>query len=271
MADEGSFSMLTNHSGTAAATTHLEVLFTPADFAALAGRDLSRSVCVVFDVLRATTSMLTALSEGARGVVPAAAIPAALEVHGRHPGALLAGERDGVRITRELTGRIDFDLGNSPREFRREVVAGRMIIMTTTNGTRALRACAGAATVLVGGFVNLPALARWIGERRPAELLLVCSGTYEEASYEDTLGAGALCSRVWEWYAGGRVADSAALARRVFEVEAADLPGAMTRARNGRRLLAMPELRDDVRLCVEVGTRDLVARLDADGVVRRAD
>ncbi|GDY20788.1 putative 2-phosphosulfolactate phosphatase [Verrucomicrobiota bacterium] len=253
---------------TAPAPTHLEVLFTPADFAALAQRDLRGAVCVVFDVLRATSSMLTALDHGARGIIPVGEIAEAIELKRRQPDVLLAGERDGLRISRELTGSLDFDLGNSPREFTRAGVGGRTLVMTTTNGTRALRACAGAGTVLIGSFLNLPALTRWLTDRRPAQLFLVCSGTHEEASYEDTLAAGALCARIWPAYAAGRIADSAAMARELFKLAEADLLGAMAHARNGRRLLAIPELRDDVPLCLEIGAHDLIAQLDPQGTVR---
>jgi 2-phosphosulfolactate phosphatase len=78
----------------------LEVLFTPADFAALAGRDLGQTCCVVFDVLRATSSMVTALAHGAEAVQPVADIPEALALRAAHPEVLLAGERNGLRITR---------------------------------------------------------------------------------------------------------------------------------------------------------------------------
>ena len=118
----------------------LEVLFTPADFIALADRDLSATTCVVFDVLRATSSMIMALANGAKAVIPVAEISEALAIREHDWDVLLAGERNGLRIRRGLTGSIDFDLGNSPREFTREKVLGRKIAMTTTNGTRALRA-----------------------------------------------------------------------------------------------------------------------------------
>jgi hypothetical protein len=95
----------------------------------------------VFDVLRATSSMVTALSNGAKAIVPVAGIPEALNFRSQKAEVLLAGEREGVRLPIELTGGIAFDLGNSPREFKREIVAGKTIVMTTTNGTRALRVC----------------------------------------------------------------------------------------------------------------------------------
>ena len=98
----------------------IEVLFSPAEFEALIGRDLSQTVCVVFDVLRATSSMTTALGNGAAGIIPVATIDEALSWRKKDPGTLLAGERDGLRIRRDLTGSIDFDFGNSPREFLAE-------------------------------------------------------------------------------------------------------------------------------------------------------
>lgn len=245
----------------------IEVLFTPTEFGALASWDLRQTVCVVFDVLRATSTMVTALANGAAAVVPVAEIPEALEFRARQPDVLLAGERGGLRIRAAQTGSLDFDLGNSPREFTPERVRGRTIVMTTTNGTRGLRACAAAREVLVGAFLNLGAIARHLERRRPRDLLLVCSGTLDQAAYEDTLAAGALCDLVWPAYSAGTVADSAHIARDLYRTAAADLAGALRHSRNARRLLAKPELADDVPACLRRDQHPLVARLEADGRV----
>ena len=247
----------------------LEVTFTPAEFAALRQRDLSQTVCVVFDVLRATTSMVTALTNGAREIIPVCEIAEAVALRQARPDLLLAGERNGLRILRAQTGSVDFDLGNSPREFTRDRVGGRAIAMTTTNGTRALQACRGARRVLVGSFLNLGAVADWLARERVEKLLVVCSGTLEEASYEDVLGAGALCDAVWEQFSGGPVADSAQVAREIYRQGSDDLLAAVQRARNARRLLALPELREDVTVCLQRATTNVLAELGADGVVRR--
>jgi 2-phosphosulfolactate phosphatase len=246
----------------------LEVLFSPAEFMALESRDLSSTVCVVFDVLRATSSMMTALANGARSVVPVAEISEALELRNRQEDVLLAGERDGLRIRAWQTGGIDFDLGNSPREFTPDVVAGKTIVMTTTNGTRALRACAPARAVLIGTFLGLRALADWIEESTPDNLLLVCAGTFEQAGYEDVLAAGALCDLVWALFQSGLVADSTLMARQLYLQAASDLLSAVKSSRNGQRLLSRPELREDVPFCVAQDRFKFVARMTAAGVVQ---
>src|SRR5215471_21571447 len=98
-------------------TSCLEVLFTPADFENLKQQDLTDAVCVVFDVLRATSSMITALANGAKAIIPVEEISEAVALRRQNSQLLLAGERHGVRIPAALSGGIDFDLGNSPREF----------------------------------------------------------------------------------------------------------------------------------------------------------
>jgi 2-phosphosulfolactate phosphatase len=249
-------------------STSLEVLFTPSEFVGLARRDLSRTTCVVFDVLRATSTMVTALANGAVEIIPVAEIPEALAIRAARPEVLLAGERNGLRIRADLTGSIDFHLGNSPREFTADRVRGRTIVITTTNGTRALQACAGAQNVLVGSFLNLRATVDWLCAAAPTNLLVVCSGTIDQAALEDTLAAGALCDALWDRYAEGRVADSALMARELFRGKQGDLFGAVSAARNGRRLLAMPELRDDVHLCLRRDLFDLVVEMPAQGAAR---
>ena len=246
--------------------TSLEVLFAPAEFAALKQRSLSDTVCVVLDVLRATSTMVSALANGAAGVVPVEEITEALAFRSGHPGVLLAGEREGVRI---CAPGAEFDLGNSPREFTPAAIARRTIVTTTTNGTRALRACAGARTVLAASFLNLGATAAFLDHQQPTSLLIVCSGTHEETAFEDALAAGALCDQLWDIYSGGAIADSALLARNIWRLEQSHLLQAVSRSRNGRRLLSLPDLKADVAFCVQRDLFNLVAELGPDGVVRR--
>lgn len=245
----------------------LDVLFTPADFAALKRRNLNVSTCIVFDVFRATSSMVAALANGAEAVIPVEEISEALAIRRKNPDVLLAGERDGVRIRAALSGGVDFDLGNSPREFTREKVSGKTIVSTTTNGTRALRSCAHAKVVLISAFLNLKATADFLRRKMPEELLLVCGGTFDQAAYEDVLGAGALCDLLWDQYAAGEISDSAGMARELFRNAQNDLLAATLQSRNGRRLNAIPELRDDVPFSLQRDACSLVAALGKDGKV----
>lgn len=128
---------------------NIDAALTPADIATLPARDLSGVTCVVFDILRATSSMVTGLANGAREIHPASTIEEALALRERMPDAVLAGERHGDRIQ-------GFDVGNDPMEYAG--LAGRRIITTTTNGTVALRACEKAGRVLIGALLNMDAL-----------------------------------------------------------------------------------------------------------------
>jgi 2-phosphosulfolactate phosphatase len=249
--------------------TNLDVLFTPAEFSALAERDLTGTVCVVFDVLRATSSIVTALANGAVEIVPVVEISEALELRKQNPELLLAGERNGLRIQGQPSGGIAFDLGNSPREFTRARVGGKKIAVTTTNGTRALRACLAAKTVLASSFLNLRATFEGIA-KEPA-IVLVCSGTYEEAAYEDILAAGALCDLLWPSHGAGIVSDSAYIAQILYQLEKGDLLAGVSKSRNGRRLLANPDLRDDVAFCAQRDIHSLVAALDPSGSLMRTE
>jgi len=244
----------------------LEVLFSPAEYQARRNGGFAGTVCVVIDVLRATSVMLTGLSNGAKGFVPAGEISEALALRAQFPGALLAGERDGLRITAAQTGGVEFDLGNSPRESVPERVRDRTIISTTTNGTRALRACASARTVAVASFLNLTATAAWLNQGSPERVALVCAGTADFAALEDILCAGALCDVL----SARTLEDSAIIAREAYRKVQANLSAAVASSRNGRRLLANPELQADVELCLRRDTCDFVAVLGADGAVRRS-
>ncbi|HEY0455847.1 MAG TPA: 2-phosphosulfolactate phosphatase [Verrucomicrobiae bacterium] len=251
------------------ARTRLEVVLSPLEFAPLSKRELSRATCVVFDILRATSSMITALARGAESIVPVGEIGEALQMREKDSKVLLAGEREGLRITGKLTGSVDFDFGNSPREFTEQAVKGRRIVMTTTNGTRALRACAAAREVLVSSFLNLSATAEWLRQNPPGHLVVICSGTHDEPALEDMLAAGALCEQIWGLYQWGEVSDGAECVRRLFEEAQAELADSLAAARNARRLLALPDLAADVPFCLQRDVFPFVARLEKNGAVRR--
>ena len=242
----------------------IETLLTPAELPALAGRDLRATVCVVFDILRATSTFVTALQNGAQAIIPVREIADAVARRQQHPDLLLAGERDGVKSCAVQSGGVDFDFGNSPREFRAEKVRGKIIVSTTTNGTRALRAGAGAKAILACSFLNLAATAKFLNQSPPEEILLVCAGTGEGAALEDVLAAGALAGLV-----GGEFSDATELASRAFLAAKSDLAAVVAGTQNARHLLAIPELRADVAFCSQRDVFKVVAGMQPDGALRR--
>lgn len=212
------------------------------------------ATCVVFDVLRATSSMVTALAYGAREIFPVRTIEEALALRAKVPEAALAGERHGDRID-------GFDLGNSPLEFRENVP--ERIITTTTNGTIALRACDGASEILVGALLNLDAVIRHLRARNPALLRLICAGTFEETALEDVIAAGLVCEQLPEAELTDSAVIAQATARRFGGAEGLYL------ARNGRALLAKGR-RNEIEWCARISSLDVLAAMEF-GVVRRID
>ena len=242
----------------------LDVLLSPEEFEALPGRDLSTTGCVVFDVLRATSTMTVALANGATGILPCGTIDEAVSARMSKPELLLAGERDGLRITASVSGGVDFDLGNSPREMTTEAVSGRQLAMTTTNGTRALKACKGARRVWIGSFLNLTALGQAIRDTAPERLLLVCAGTGDAPALEDELGAGALCDSLWDDLSQA-ASETARHTREQYRENRNQLLESAGQTANGSRLLSIADLAADVPFCFQRDTFSVVGELGTDG------
>jgi 2-phosphosulfolactate phosphatase len=156
---------------------------------------LQGGIAVVIDVLRATTAMVHALASGCEAVIPCGEIDEARRAAANLPPgtAILCGERGGLPIE-------GFDLGNSPASFTPEVCRGKTLVMTTTNGTRAILASLGAEEVLIAALANLKATVEFLagdlqeGHGRPVHI--VCAGTEGFISAEDSLMAGALASHL---------------------------------------------------------------------------
>jgi 2-phosphosulfolactate phosphatase len=230
----------------------VDVVMHPSEIALLKGRVLNGVCCVVFDVLRATSSILTGLAHGVAEVVPVETIEEARGAALARAGAILGGERNGDRIE-------GFDLGNSPLEYRS--VAGAVVVTTTTNGTVALRACTGADTVWVGAVLNLGALAREIRRAAPEKLMLVCAGTFETMALEDVWAAGALL----EAFADAQWTDSARCAAAVAS-QWPDPAQALRFSRNGRALLEAGR-GADLDWCASLNKLDVVGEM-LGGVIR---
>ena len=167
----------------------LDVLLTPGE---LMPGDIAERTVVVIDVLRASSTIVQALSAGARALFPVASIEEALRLAntlGREE-VLLCGERRSLPIE-------GFDLGNSPGDFTAERVGGKLIVMSTTNGTGATMTASAAARVIVGSWLNLTAVVDDLA-RTGAEPVFLCSGREGKFGLEDAVCAGTMAAALME-------------------------------------------------------------------------
>jgi 2-phosphosulfolactate phosphatase len=220
--------------------------------------DLDGRSVVVFDVLRATTTMAAALAAGVREI----RVFGDLESARRAADAL----RDGSRL---LCGEANclppsgFDLGNSPGAFNRNAHAGRIAFMSTTNGTLAILAARGARAIFTGALVNAAAVARAAaGEGRPVTLL--CAGTGGEVALEDLIGTGAVLHHLISAAGYRPSGDTALIARNVFAGAREDLPAALAESAGGRNVVGVG-LAEDINFAARLDV------LSAVGVVEGAE
>lgn len=228
-------------------TLSVDVVFRPSELTT--DRIFEKSV-VVFDVLRATTSITAALAASVSEIRVFKDTPSAAEA-GRSFGkaALLCGEITCLRPP-------GFDLGNSPGDFKRELHADRIAFLSTTNGTKAIIAAREAATVLIGALVNATAIAQElisIGRN----VTLLCAGTQGNYSMEDVIGAGAVIDALLVKEAATPMGDAARMAHRLFQSARSNLRESLSDTTSGGNLRAA-YLETDIEFC---------ARLDSIPVV----
>jgi len=234
----------------------IDVYFSPVEVeeASLEGR-----TAVVIDVIRATTCMVEAMANGARGIFPTLhpenAIKLASDL-GRED-TLLCGERKGLKIE-------GFDLGNSPGEFTSEVVGGKQLVMSTTNGTRALLAVEDAAKVLAASFMNLSSVARALVDTE--ELVVVCAGRQDRFSLDDALCAGVLIRKVLEGKKSVPLLDVEPVlndgARVVLDLAEKYTPNeAFLRSTLAGKVLKEVGLDGDLALCASLDRHNLVTEM----------
>jgi len=145
-------------------------------------------VLIVIDVLRCCSTIVTALANGAKDVIPTKTIEEAQALHKKHPEFLLAGERKGLKPK-------GFDLGNSPLEFSSNIVKEKHVVLTTTNGTKVICLSKNARWVLIGAFFNAETVAKTafkIAQKEKIGISFVLSGTRGRFSLEDFMCAGAI-------------------------------------------------------------------------------
>jgi len=205
--------------------------------------DLRGQIAVIVDILRASSTIVTALGEGVTHVFPVASLEECT-AYGQQHGSLTAAERDGLSAP-------GFDLGNSPFGFLDATcpVRGRSLTISTTNGTAALRRSLAAAEIVVGSFLNLAAVAEF-ARRQQRDVLVVCAGWKGQFCLEDTVFGGALAERLRADF-DTRGSDATLAALHLWEQGKADLAGYLLQSAHVRRLNSLEASRD-FEFCLRV-------------------
>lgn len=232
-------------------TMKINAYATPHDI--LSG-NLDGAAAVVIDTLRMTSVAAAAMESGCTGLFACAEVEEARRVAGEC-GALLGGERNALKID-------GFDFSNSPLEYTPQAIGGRRLVMSTSNGTRAIAACAQARRLLLGAMINARAVADALhGE---AHVALVCAGTNGAFTLEDALTVGAIVEHLQ-----GAELDDAALAFQIlYRAARDDLFGALSATAHFSRLRRLG-FEDDLRFCLNPDSMDALCERSGDGWFRR--
>lgn len=231
---------------------NLEVCLTPA---LLHLHDIKDSIVVVIDIFRATSSICYGIDNGAEAIIPVATIEACRSYS--HSDFLLAAERNGEVVE-------GFDFGNSPFSYTAEKVAGKTIVLTTTNGTHAINVSRGANKIVIGSFLNLTALCNWI-KTQPNNVLLLCSGWKDKVNLEDTLFAGGVVNQLRN---ENYILDDAGIAAEdLYLLAKDDLRSYLQKTSHSERLKKLG-IEEDIKFCLNLDVTNSIPLLDGERLIR---
>ncbi len=230
----------------------IEVCLTPALLDLYAIED---SIVVVIDVLRATSSIVYGIDNGAAAIIPVANVEDCLNYSDK--GYLLAAERDGQVVE-------GYDFGNSPFSYTQEKVGGRTVVLTTTNGTKALHmARKRAHQVVMGSFLNLHALCNWL-KTQDKSVLLLCAGWKDKFNLEDTLFAGAVVAELRKDFT--HFDDSSVAAEDLYALAKNDLRTYLHKSSHSHRLAEL-NIEEDVKFCLQLNLCQAIPVMEGDALV----
>jgi 2-phosphosulfolactate phosphatase len=208
--------------------------------------DVSNSIVVIIDVLRATSTIATVLYNGAKSVIPVDSVSRCIEISKQIRG-ITAGERDG-KIAEGL------EYGNSPFEYPRNFIEGKTLVLTTTNGTKLLHMALdrGAKQIVTGSFPNLDAVCHYLlAQNLP--VILACAAWKDRVNIEDMLFAGAVVNKVKQSFAIN--CDSSQIAETLYTEASNDLYGFMQAKKASHYIrLSNYGLEKDIRYCLTPNT-----------------
>ncbi|HEY1922704.1 MAG TPA: 2-phosphosulfolactate phosphatase [Tepidisphaeraceae bacterium] len=218
---------------------------------------LKAKTVVVFDVLRATTTIIAALAAGIRTVRAFAELEEAKAAARANPGVILCGEVNALPAP-------GVDMGNSPGQFGPEH-AGRDVFLSTTNGTKALNAAKSAAALFAGALVNASATAKAAASTNQ-DVLLLGSGTNGDIAMEDTIGAGAVCDHLLSSGKYSLANDTARMSHRLFLASRDELPSVLRDCQGGRNITKVG-LEADIDFAARLDVFNIAAVVDRNNLV----
>jgi len=222
----------------------IEVCFTPGEYGYYKDEF---EIVVVIDVLRATSAMCAAFDNGILSIIPVPTIEEALEY--KKKGYLVGAERKGQIVE-------GFDFGNSPFSYMKEEFRGKEVVLTTTNGTKSLEVAKDAETVVVGSFLNLTALSKWLS-KQDKNILCLCSGWQDKFNLEDTICAGAISDFLISTGNFISIEDSSIAAKYLF-LSAKDNYLGYLKSSSHRRRLKHLNLNEDIKYCLTPDQTDVI-------------
>jgi len=235
-------------------TKDLNVCLTPA---LLPLYDVEDYIVVIIDIFRATSSICYGIENGAEAIIPVAEVEVCLSYRENGSGYLLAAERNGEVVD-------GFDFGNSPFSYTKEKVAGKTVVLTTTNGTQALHLSRAAKKVVIGSFLNLTALCNWL-KAQNENILLVCAGWKNNFNLEDTLFAGAVAEQLGD--CGFKWDDPAIAANDLYQAGKNDLNDYLAKTSHSERLKKLG-IEADIAFCLNVDITTAIPVLEGERLVK---
>lgn len=217
---------------------------------------IDNSIVVVIDIFRATSCMVSGIASGVQSITPVATVEECRQL--QQAGFIAAAERNAQKVE-------GFDLDNSPFSFMDEKLIGAKIAMTTTNGTLSItKARASAVKVLVGAFLNIDAIIKYL-KSQPYDVLMLCAGWKGRPNLEDTLFAGAVVDALQNEYFVAE--DSAIMAMRAYQQGKDDMLGYLANSSHIRRLQRLG-INKDISFCLQRDLYDVVPVLRGTELVK---
>jgi len=218
----------------------IEICFSPLSYPLYKNNN---SVVVVIDVFRATSAICTAINLGVKNIIPVAELEEAINY--KKNGFIVAAERDGLVVD-------GFDMGNSPFSYMDEALINQQIVLTTTNGTQALKAAKDAYKVVIGAFVNFSALTNFLIEENK-NVIFLCAGWKNKYNLEDSLFAGAIAQELIDSQNFETDCDATISSLALYNIAKKDLNQFLS-VSSHRNRLANLNLEKDIEFCL---TKDL--------------